>query len=113
MIICLYNLSPIESRVFYELAGAGASTVDDISTKLRRDRSTIHRTLSKLVSTGLCYKETRTLEDGGYYHLYSPVEASKIRDQVSAKVHELCEALQALLENFESDFRKVRRERSI
>ncbi|MDG6997039.1 MAG: MarR family transcriptional regulator [Nitrososphaerota archaeon] len=109
LILCLYDLSSTEARVFVELIAAGTSTTDDIAAKLERDRSTVHRALSKLVSIGLCYKETRTLEDGGYFHVYTLAETSKIKEQVGARVHDICTSLQKLLDNFDSDFRRVQR----
>ena len=112
LLICLYSLTPVESEIFYELAIAGSSTVDDVAKALHRDRTTIHRCLSKLVSTGLCYKETKTLKDGGYYHLYTVTELPKIKEQTKSKVDELSKSLQRLIDNLEIDFRRALRERT-
>ncbi|MCL5067235.1 MAG: hypothetical protein M1368_02635 [Thaumarchaeota archaeon] len=107
LLICMYNLNPMESHTFYQLARIGSSTVDDLSTTLKRDRSTIHRALSKLVSIGLCYKETKTLKDGGYYHVYTSTEPSNIKRELSTKVQDLCRSLEKMVDNFNSDFEKL------
>lgn len=111
LLICLFNLTLVESDIFYELASKGPSSLDDLAKRLGRDRTSIHRCLSKLVSVGLCYKESRTLKDGGYYHVYTAVELPKIKTQAKMKADELTRSLQRLVENLESDFRKHLRER--
>ena len=49
-------------------------TLDGISKEVDRDRTTTFRSLQKLVSLGLCVKETKTIKEGGYYHVYSAVD---------------------------------------
>jgi len=106
LIGCLYSMKPIEVEVFYRLATDRQATLDEVAVSVGRDRSTMHRCLSKLVSAGLVYKQTRTLKDGGYYHVYSPVEPSKIKEQAQLRVREISESLQRLVDSFEADFQK-------
>lgn len=110
--ICLYNLAPAESDFFYELASMGSATVDELSERLGRDRTTIHRGLAKLVSVGLCYKESRTLKDGGYYHLYTTARLQEIKNEARVKVQELVGNLQRLVDNLDRDFQRALKERS-
>jgi len=99
----LYGLKPVELEVFYDLARRGSAGVDDVSHDVERDRTTTHRCLSKLLSAGLVYRQTKGLKEGGYYHLYSPVETSKIKEQSRLRVAEIAESLQRLVDNFETD----------
>jgi predicted transcriptional regulator len=106
LLSCLYNLKPIDLEVFLEVARRECATLDQISESVDRDRSSIHRCLSKLVSAGLVHKQSRGLKGGGYYHVYSIVEPSKIKEQARQKVKEITESLEGLIDNFESDLRK-------
>lgn len=105
LLSCLYGLKPTELTVFFEIARRGGNaTVDQISAAVDRDRTTTHRTLSKLLSTGLIYKQTRGLKDGGYYHVYSTVEVSRIKEHAELRVKDIADSLQKLIDNFEADF---------
>ncbi len=112
LLSCLHNLSPAELDAFYELAIMRTASVDELSERLERDRTTIHRCLSKLVSVGLCHKETKTLKDGGYYHVYTATEIQEIKDEARMRVQELARSLQRLVDNFDTDFQKALRQRN-
>jgi predicted transcriptional regulator len=100
---CLYNLSPTESRLFYELLKRGPSSLDQISKVIGRDRTSAHRCLQRLLSAGLVYKESKGLAGGGYYHIYTAVEPSKIKKQSRLIVKEICGSLERLVRTFEED----------
>ena len=103
---CLYDLTPVESELFYILIKNSPKTLDQLAKLIKRDRSTTHRCLQKLVSAGLSYKETKGLKEGGYYHVYSATELSKIKNQSEQKVDEVCTSLRRLIESFETDVRR-------
>ena len=104
LLSCMYNLKPVDLAVFYEVAKREYATLDQISEAVERDRSSTHRCLAKLVSAGLVRKQSRTLKGGGYYHLYSVVEPSKIKEQARQRVDEITKSLEDLVERFENDF---------
>jgi predicted transcriptional regulator len=106
LLCTIYNLNPVDLEIFYQLAGGKPANLDEIAQNIKRDRSTIHRSLQKLVSNQLCYKETRALKDGGYYHLYSATELSKIREKAEVRVKEITASFDKMLRNFESDVRR-------
>jgi predicted transcriptional regulator len=106
LLCSVYNLNPIDLDVFYHLAGGNTASLDELAQKVKRDRSTVHRSLQKLVSNQLCYKETRVIKDGGYYHLYGATELPKIKEQSELRVREITTSLEKMLRNFESDIRK-------
>ena len=106
LLCSVYDLNPADLEIFYNLAGGDTRSLDELAQKIGRDRSTIHRSLQKLVSNQLCYKETRALKDGGYYHLYGAAELSKIKERSEVRVREIVVSLDKMLRNFESDVRK-------
>ena len=106
LLSCLYGLKPIELEVFLEVARRGASTVDEISAVVRRDRTTTHRCLSKLASAGLIYRRASGLQGGGYYHTYSVVELQTIKQEAAQRVREVAESLQRLVDDFDADLER-------
>ncbi|HUI85865.1 MAG TPA: helix-turn-helix domain-containing protein [Nitrososphaerales archaeon] len=101
---CLYSMKPADLDAFYAVATLGSANLDQVAQSVSRDRSTAHRSLSKLVSAGLVYKQTRTLKDGGYYHVYSTVDPSTIKEHASQKAKEISDGFQKLIERFPADF---------
>lgn len=106
LLSCLYNLKPIDIEVLLEVARKENATLTQIAELVHRDRSSTHRCLSKLVSAGLVHKQSKTLTGGGYYHIYSMAEASKIKEYARQRVKEITESLKNLIENFELDLKR-------
>ena len=106
LLSCLYNLKPTDMEVFLEVANNENTTLTQIAELVHRDRSSAHRCLAKLVSTGLIHKQSKTLDGGGYYHVYSMTEPAKIKAYARQRVQEITDSLERLIENFESDLKK-------
>lgn len=106
LLTCLYNLKPTDLEVLQAVATNPNATLDQIAAKVQKDRSSIHRCLSKLVSINLVNKQTRTIKGGGYYHTYSMLDPALIKKHARERVKEITESLQQLIDNFDSDFEK-------
>ncbi len=106
LLTCLYNLKPADIEVLQTVAQNEAATLDEIATKVQKDRSSVHRCLSKLVSINLVNKQTKSLKGGGYCHTYRMLDTGLIKKHARERVKEITESLQALIENFDSDIEK-------
>ena len=96
LFIQLYDLSPLDLDILFMLIrnkDDKPMTLDEASKEVDRDRSTTFRSLQKLVSLGLCVKETKTIKDGGYFHVYSAVDMETFRVETEKRVKECREAL--------------------
>jgi len=80
---CLYRLSDFELAIYKKLVKQGPLRADDLAPVVKRDRSTVYRALQKLVASGLAFRDTKSIERGGYYHLYAAVSP----DALKAKLH--------------------------
>ena len=106
LLTCLYNLKPADLEVLMAVANNQNATLDQIATKLQKDRSSVHRCLSKLVSINLVIKQSKNLKGGGYYHTYTMLDPELIIKHAKERVKEITESLQLLIDNFESDLEK-------
>lgn len=106
LLICLYNLKPIDLEILLAVAKHPQATLDQIAITVQRERSSVHRCLQKLLSANLVVKQSKTLKGGGYYHEYSIVEPAKIREQTKVRVKEVTDSLNSLLETFETSLKK-------
>jgi predicted transcriptional regulator len=106
LFIQLYDLSPLDLDILFMLISKKNEeprTLDQVSKETDRDRSTTFRSLQKLVGLGLCVKETKTIKDGGYFHVYSVVDMETFKKETERKVKDLQKSLDRLLKKFEGE----------
>lgn len=82
-------------------------TLEELTNELDRDKSTIFRSLQKLVSLGICIKETRTIKEGGLYHVYSAIDIETFKLETEKRVRELEKSFHRILRKFEADMRTM------
>jgi len=92
---CVFGIQPHEARTYEALLSRPASTVEELSDALDRDRSNVNRALSTLREKGLASRERRLLDAGGHVYQYSPTPLAEARslmhetlDAWTASVHE-------------------------
>ena len=108
LFIYLYDLSPLElDLLFFLIKNKKPLTMEELARKADRDKSTIFRSLQKLVGLGICIKDTKTLKEGGYYHAYSAIDIESFRMETEKRVKELHESFDRLLRKFEDDMEKA------
>jgi predicted transcriptional regulator len=104
----LYDLSPLELDLLFILNRQNEPMkLDEISQQADRERSTVFKSLQNLVKVGICNKETRTMKDGGYYHLYSAIDLETFKLETEKRVNELKQGLDRILKKFEDDMNKA------
>ena len=111
LFIQLYDLSPLDLDILFMLISkkndGPMMTLDEVSKEADRDRSTTFRSLQKLVTLGLCVKETKTIKEGGYYHVYSVVDMGTFKMETERRVRDLQKSLDRLLKKFEDDMQQA------
>ena len=103
LLSCVFGLKAFEESLIYMLAKRGGSSLDDLALATGRDRSTVHRSLSKLSSLGLCYRTAVGLRGGGYRHEYALMDVETMGTNIRFRVNEIKVSLDRLAESFERD----------
>jgi predicted transcriptional regulator len=103
LLTCLYNLKSSDLEVLLAVAKNENATLDEIAAIVKKDRSSVHRCLSKLVSINLVTKQSKSLKGGGYYHTYAMLDPATIKKHARERVKEITESLETLVERFDSD----------
>jgi predicted transcriptional regulator len=88
VIQCIYNLNQLDLLVFNYLRTNGCSRTDTIAKKLKKERSTVYRSLQRLTCCGLCIKKTKTIKQGGYYHVYQCAKSNTTKKQINKCIDE-------------------------
>jgi predicted transcriptional regulator len=78
---CVFDLNTLDIRVYKKLKLIGPSRANELAKQLNRERSTIYRSLQKLTKANICKKSTKTLPQGGYYHVYQCCSIEKIQKE--------------------------------
>jgi predicted transcriptional regulator len=104
LFIYLYDLSPLDADLFFILMKSKKTVIlEDLAKKINRDKSNVFRSIQKLVSSGICIKESRTIKGGGYYHVYSAVDTKTFKMETEKRVKELQVSFDRILRKFEED----------
>jgi len=98
---CAFSLNDFEIEVYKGALAHGPIRADDLADKMGKDRSTVYRALQRLLTCGMCYRETRSLDKGGYYHVYMSISKEELRRRLERCVEEWVERMQKALERFD------------
>jgi predicted transcriptional regulator len=98
---CIYGLSDFELLIYRRLVKEGPLKADDLAPSMKKDRSTVYRALQKLVAAGLAFRETKTIERGGYFHVYTAVHPSQLKVKLHKCADDWFENMRSAIEDFD------------
>ncbi|MHB1493083.1 MAG: hypothetical protein ACYCSG_03110 [Thermoplasmataceae archaeon] len=70
LLTCLFMLGQTDILLFNCMAFNNEYTLDGLAQLSGKDKTTVFRSLQKMVSIGIVIKNTKTIARGGYYHTY-------------------------------------------
>lgn len=98
---CIYRLTDFELAIYKKLVKQGSQKADDLAPVMKKDRSTVYRALQKLVSSGLAFRETKSIERGGYYYVYTAVSPNQLKDKLHKCADDWFENMNNAIEDFD------------
>jgi predicted transcriptional regulator len=102
---CFHGLKQLDKECFQALVGAGEPlTVDEIADAVERERSTAYRAVQRLLQAGFIQKEQVNYDQGGYFHVYSPTDPSKIADDMQRLLNDWYAKMGQLIREFETKY---------
>ncbi|KYC52139.1 MAG: Sugar-specific transcriptional regulator TrmB [Candidatus Methanofastidiosum methylothiophilum] len=92
---CAFDLTDLEVSILLMLPIDGLR-VKEIYQKLKKDRTTIQKSLKNLLDKGLIFRESKCCVQGkrGRYFVYKPIEREEIRKKVLSNIDKWYEGLQ-------------------
>lgn len=82
LVQCAFSLNEFEIEVYKSAAAHGPIRADDLADRMGRDRSTVYRALQRLLTCGMVFRETRSLDKGGYFHVYQGIDRAELRTKL-------------------------------
>jgi predicted transcriptional regulator len=102
---CFHGLKGLDREVFSVLVAADDPlTVDEVATAVDRERSTAYRSIRRLVDAGFVRAEQINYEDGGYYHVYEPVDAEEVAADLQRMLDDWYALMDRLIDEFEGKY---------
>lgn len=99
----LFQLNSLDYQVFKKLKTHDEIRADDLAKLMKKERSTVYRSLQKLIACGICIKSTKTLKGGGYYHTYSCNDVQAIKKNIHHCIETWYHQMHNLLQNIEKE----------
>jgi predicted transcriptional regulator len=111
---CFHGLKQLDRQCFRALVESDeAMTVDQIAAAVDRERSTAYRAVQRLLQSGFIRKEQVNYEQGGYYHVYSPTDPSKVADDMQRLLNDWYAKMGQLIQEFEDKYDTTETERPV
>ena len=107
---CFHGMGDLERRIFSTIVGATEPmTVDEIAEHVDRERSTTYRGVQKLQKAGFVQREQVNYEQGGYYHVYKPVESDRVAADMQRMLNDWYAQMGQLIQEFRDKYEKSAR----
>ncbi|MGB3907662.1 MAG: helix-turn-helix domain-containing protein [Methanomethylovorans sp.] len=100
---CVLGLKNLDLLAYKKLFEYGPMTAEELGDLLQRERSTAYRSLQNLIAVGLVYRETRSIQVGGYYYEYVAIPPEKFKQMLRQNIAEWYNKIDKLLDNFEKE----------
>ena len=100
LVQCAFSLAEFEVEVYYRLSQSGPLRADELAAKMGKDRSTVYRSLQKLMTCGMVYRETKSIMRGGYFHVYKAIGKDLLRERLERCVNDWYSHMQEVLSKF-------------
>ncbi len=105
---CFYGLNEADIQVFKTLRRLKASKIDILSKELRKGENSIYKSLQKMMVAGLVTREKKTIDDGGYYYLYSVESTEKLANEMNSLLDRWYYRMKKVIQEFvEMDKKEV------
>lgn len=104
LIQCIYNVNEFELKVYRILTEMNGAKTEELAEKVGRNKSTVYRALQKLISCGLVYRETKTIDRGGYFYIYRAFPSEKVKQDMNQCAQDMYRNIKESLERADTLF---------
>lgn len=101
VIKCVLGLKSLDIEAYKALLMHGPLTTEKLGEIINRERSTAYRSLQNLTVCGIVYRETQSIDSGGYYYEYVAIEPQEMKQMVKKNVDEWYNQMNELIEKID------------
>ncbi|MCD6171957.1 MAG: ArsR family transcriptional regulator [Thermoplasmata archaeon] len=100
---CIFDISDGDIQIYKYLLGKEMKA-DKIAEKFRKDRSTIQRSLKKLIECGLVKRQKKIIGRGGYYYTYTSITKEDAKNLIKVCLDDWYNDMTNAIKNLEKEF---------
>lgn len=98
---CFYGHTELDESCLRVLGSSSRPlTVDDVAAAVEHDRSTVYRSVQRLLATGVVEKAQVNYDDGGYCHVYSVVDTGAVSRDMYRTLNDRYAELDGRIDDF-------------
>jgi predicted transcriptional regulator len=102
---CFHGLTALDQDCFSVVVESEAPlTIDEIADEVDRERSTVYRSLQRLLQAGFVQKEQINYEQGGYYHVFRPTDPDVVADEMQRMLNDWYAKMGQLIGEFRTKY---------
>lgn len=102
---CFHGLTDLDRECYRVLVESDEPLkVDDISDSVDRERSTVYRSVQRLMRAGFVQKEQMNYDDGGYCYVYYPTDLDEVTDDMQRMLNDWYAMMGQLIHEFENKY---------
>ncbi|WP_456471800.1 helix-turn-helix domain-containing protein [Methanocaldococcus sp.] len=90
LMACIFGIKVFDVKVYFYILKYGPTKITDIAEKLKRNRSTIQRSVQNLMNVGLVYRKQVNIKDGGYFYLYYAIPFEEVKERMKKSIEDWC-----------------------
>ena len=83
----ILGMSVLDLVIYTKLCNSGCATVETLAEAMGKDRSTIYKSLRKLVEKKFVKREVRILRKGGYKYLFVPTPPEELEKIIQERLY--------------------------
>ncbi len=100
---CVFNLNDTDIHVLQSISKVNGITINEITKILKKDRSTVHRSLEKLVACNLCYKERKSGKNRGFVDYYYNIPEKEVLKKAEKNLDRCYSNIKQMLRDIENE----------
>ncbi len=83
----IYGISETDAQAYFTILEENTLTLKELTEKLNKDRTTMQKTMKKLVEKGLVHRRRINLIKGGIKYSYEAVPFSLVKEKMIERVN--------------------------
>ena len=106
LVRCIFSLNDTDILILRSIPEHEGRNIKDITKIIKKDRSTIHRSLEKLVSCNICYKERKSGKNRGFIDYYYTIPEKELLRRAEKNLDNCYLKIKTMLKEFDKEEEK-------
>ena len=101
LVRCIFSLNETDILILKSIPENEGKNINDITKDVKKDRSTVHRSLEKLISCNICYKERKSGKKRGFVDYYYSIPEKVLIKRAEKNLDECYLKIKKMLRDLE------------